>query len=97
MKNYIIRVYRQDREDINQVVGLVEDVEEEVQEHFSSMGDMIRILCGKQRIVSEVTEGELEEIIYSTFRKKNHSGKDLVLDRLRETDGGGKKKEGGED
>lgn len=83
MKNYIIRVYRQDMEDINQVVGLVEDVEEEIQDPFSSMGEMIRILCGKQRILSQVTEGELEEMIRSCFTKKNHSGKDLRLTSLK--------------
>lgn len=91
MKNYIIRVYRQNREDINQVVGLVEDVEEEIQDHFSSMGEMIRILCGKQKITSEVTERELEEMIRSSFGEKDHSGKDVNLGSLRRPGDGGKR------
>ena len=90
MKNYIIRVYRQDREDLNRVVGIVEDIEEETTDPFSSMGQMIRILCGKQKIISEVTEEELEEMIRLCFREKDHSGKHLNLGNLKKPGDGGK-------
>jgi len=90
VKNYIIRVYRQDKEDVNNVVGIIEDIEEELQDSFSSMGEMIRILCGKQKIVSEVTEGELEEMIRSSFSERDHSGKDLHLASLKKPGEGGK-------
>ena len=92
MKNYIIRVYRQDKEDVNKVVGIIEDIEEDLRDSFSSMGEMIRILCGKQKIVSEVTEGELEEMIRSSFSEKNHSGKKIHLNSLKKPGEGKKRK-----
>lgn len=83
MKNYVIRVYRQNNENINNIVGILEDFDEDLQDSFSSMGELVKILCTKQKIISQVTEEEIEEMIRSSFHKSDHSGKHLNLADLR--------------
>jgi len=91
VKNYVIRVYRQDREDINKVVGIVEDIEEDLQDSFSSLGELVRILCGKQKIIGEITKEEVQDMIWCCLGEKEHSGKNLNLADLREPYGESKK------
>ena len=46
MDNYIIRIYRRDEEEPNEVVGVVELVETEKKQKFKNMDELVRILRG---------------------------------------------------
>ena len=64
MKNFVIRVYRQDEEDQNQVVGVVESIEENKQSSFSNMEELIQILCKQQPIgQQEIDEADVRDAI----------------------------------
>lgn len=63
MKNYIIRIYRQDESDNNNVVGIVESVETETKNSFSSMDELIKLLCRQQALDSGITEEGIREAI----------------------------------
>ena len=52
MKKFVIRVFRQDEKDQNQVVGVVESIEENKQSSFSTMEELMQILC-KQKPVGQ--------------------------------------------
>jgi hypothetical protein len=66
MKNFVIRVYRQNAEDQNQVVGVVEHIEEDKQSSFSTMDELIQILC-KQKPIGEqqIDEADVRNAINS--------------------------------
>ena len=74
MKNFVIRVYRQDDEDLNQIVGVFENVEDEVKASFSSMEELIRILCSQPRAGPPIDEGDIRKAI--TNRNTSDSGPD---------------------
>jgi hypothetical protein len=74
MKNFVIRVYRQDEEDLNAVVGIVEHIEENRQSSFSSMDELIRILCSQPLIGHSINEAELRDAIRN--RDTSDSGPD---------------------
>ena len=74
MKNFIIRVYRQDEEDLNQVVGVFENVEDEVKASFSSMEELIRILCSQPRVGTPIDEADVRKAINN--RDTSDSGPD---------------------
>lgn len=63
MKNYIIRIYRQDESDDNQVVGIVESVETETKNSFSSMDELVKLLCKQQPLGNGITEEGIREAI----------------------------------
>ncbi len=52
MKKFVIRVFRQDEKDQNQVVGVVESIEENKQSSFSTMEELMQILR-KQKPVGQ--------------------------------------------
>jgi len=63
MKNFVIRVYRQDEEDQNHIVGIVEHIEENRQNKFSSMDELIRILCKQPPIGHHIDEADVRNAI----------------------------------
>jgi hypothetical protein len=63
MKNFVIRVYRQDEEDENQLVGVVEHIEEERQSSFSCMDELIQILCKQKDIGHQINEVDVRNAI----------------------------------
>ena len=74
MKNFVIRVYRQDEEDLNKVVGVFENIEDEVKTRFSSMEDLIKILCSQPRTGPPIHEEEVRKAINN--RDTSDSGPD---------------------
>lgn len=82
VKNYIIRVYHHDNEDLNVVVGTVEDHREDREDSFSTMGELVRVLYNKSEVSCELTDDELECILRSKFEEKNRSGENLTLAEL---------------
>ena len=66
MKNYVIWVYRQNEEDQNQVVGVVEHIEEDRQSSFSTMDELIQILCKQKPIgQQQIEEADVRSAINS--------------------------------
>ena len=63
MKNFVIRVYRQDEEDQNQVVGVIEYIEENKQSSFSTMEELIQILCKQAPIGQQIDEADVRNAI----------------------------------
>lgn len=63
LKNYIIRIYRQDEKDSNNVVGIVESVEAETRDNFSNMDELVKLLCRQQTVGSGITEEGIREAV----------------------------------
>jgi len=63
MKNFVIRVYRQDEKDQNQVVGVVESIEENKQSSFSTMEELMRILCKQKPIGPPIATDDVMQAI----------------------------------
>jgi len=74
MKNFVIRVYRQDEEDQNQIVGVVDNIEGEVRTRFSTMDELIRILCSQPHTGPPLAEEDIRKAI--TNRDTSDSGPD---------------------
>jgi hypothetical protein len=57
MDNYIVRIYRRDRRHPEQLVGLVENVEQESQQRFHTAHELLAILIesrpGRRRARTE--------------------------------------------
>ena len=93
MKNYVIRVYRQDEEDQNQVVGIVEHIEENKQSSFSSMDELIKILCKQKPIgQQQIDEADVRNAINSSTSENGPEWGDIKF----ENDSGPSKGEKGE-
>ena len=45
MDNYIVRIYRRDRKEPREIVGVVELVEKKAKKTFKNVNELIRILC----------------------------------------------------
>ena len=72
MKNFVIRVYRQDEEDQNQVVGVVEDIEENRQNSFSCMDELINILCRQKPIgEQQINDTDVRNAINNSSTSEN--------------------------
>ena len=72
MKNYVIRVYRQDEEDQNQVVGVVEHIEENRQSSFSTLNELIKILCKQKSIGQQkIEEADVRNAINKSSTSEN--------------------------
>ena len=71
MKNFVIRVYRQDEEDQNLVVGIVEHIEENRQSSFSSMDELIKILCKQKPIGQQIDEADVRNAINNSSTSDN--------------------------
>ena len=94
MKNFVIRVYRQDEEDQNQVVGVVEEIEKNRQSNFSTMDELIQILCKQKPIgQQQIDEADVRNAINnnSTSEKGPEWG-DIKF----ENDSGSSKRDKGE-
>ena len=92
MKNYVIRVYRQDEEDQNQVVGVVEDIEENRQSSFSCMDELIQILCKQKPIGQQIDEADVRSAINSSTPENGPEWGDIKFEK----DSGPSKGEKGE-
>ena len=59
MANYIVRIYRQNKEDPDDILGFVEEVETERKLSFSSRDELMGILCSvkKDSIITTKNEG----------------------------------------
>jgi len=66
LKNYVIRVYRQDEEYQNQVVEIVEHIEEDRQSSFNNMEELIQILCKQKSIGQQINEADVRSAINSS-------------------------------
>jgi len=67
MKNFVIRVYRQDEKDQNQVVGVVESIEENKQSSFSTMEELMQILCKQKPIGPPIATDDVVQAINSSI------------------------------
>ncbi len=94
MKNFVIRVYRQDEEDENQLVGIVEHIEEDKQTSFSCMDELINILCRQKPIgEQQINETDVRNAINnSSTSEKGPEWGDIKF----ENDSGPSKGEKGE-
>jgi len=92
MKNYVIRVYRQDEEDQNQVVGIVEHVEENRQSNFSCMDELIQILCKQKPIDKQINEVDVRNAINNSSPENGPEWGDIRFEK----DSGPSKGEKGE-
>ena len=45
MDNYIVRIYRRDKKELSEIVGVVELIEKNAREAFKNADELIRILC----------------------------------------------------
>ena len=73
LKNYIVRIYRQDEKDVNKIIGVLEHVEEELQTNFSSMEELVRLLSERH---PERTENMENEIRKAMRKGSNNHGPD---------------------
>ncbi len=92
MKNFVIRVYRQDEEDQNQVVGVVEDIEENRQSSFSCMEELVQILCKQKPIGQQIEEADVRNAINNRTPENGPEWGDIKFEK----DSGPSKGEKGE-
>ncbi|HYU68934.1 MAG TPA: hypothetical protein VEL09_06340 [Burkholderiales bacterium] len=63
MDNYIVRIYRRDRRHPEQLVGMVENVEQESQQGFHTARELLEILLasrpGKRRARTEPRKAKI--------------------------------------
>lgn len=71
MKSYVVRVYRHDEKDKNQIVGVIEHIEENRQHNFSTMGELINILCQQKPISNQIGESQTGNAINEVIRLEN--------------------------
>ena len=81
MKNYVIRVYRQDEEDKNQVVGIVEHIEENRQSSFSNMDELVQILCKQKPIGQQIKEADVRNAISSSTPENGPEWGDIKFEK----------------
>jgi hypothetical protein len=62
LKNFIIRIYRQDETDADKVVGIVESVEGETKNRFSSINELVCLLRGRRK-TGGITEEKVRQAI----------------------------------
>ena len=92
MKNFVVRIYRQDEMDRNQIVGIVEHIEEERQSKFSHMDELIRILCKQPAISHHIDEADVRKAINNSTSENGPEWGDIKF----ENDSGPSKGEKGE-
>ena len=92
MKNYVIRVYRQDEEDQNQVVGIVEHIEENRQSSFACMDELVQILCKQKPIGQQIKEVDVRNAINNSTPENGPEWGDIKFEK----DSGPSKGEKGE-
>ena len=61
LKNYIVRIYRQDEKDVNKIIGVLEHVEEELQTNFSSMEELVKLLSSHHPKDNDILENEIRQ------------------------------------
>ena len=59
MENYILRIYRRDEVDPDNVVGLVEPVEKGEPQPFRTLTELTAILAGTSTMMEESVEEQL--------------------------------------
>lgn len=63
MKNFIVRIYRQDEKDINNIIGILENVEEEIETRFSSMEELVKLLSSHHPKDDATLESEIKKAL----------------------------------
>ena len=82
MKNFVVRVYRQDEEDENQLVGIVERVDEDRQSSFSCMDELINILCRQKPIgEQQIDEADVRNAINNSTSEKGPDWGDIKFEK----------------